>query len=41
MENIPSRLMPDDNAQAFFDKQRSVQQQQDSKDAAASRKTRS
>ena len=38
MANTPSRSLPDDGAQAVVDKQRSIQQQQDGKDAATSEK---
>jgi len=38
MENNPSSSLPDDNAQAVVAKQRSIQQQQDGKDAAKSEK---
>ena len=38
MANTPSRSLPDDGAQAVVDKQRSIQQQQDGKDAAKSEK---
>ncbi|MBC7413547.1 MAG: SDR family oxidoreductase [Herminiimonas sp.] len=38
MENTPSHLPPDDDAQGVVDQQRSIQQQQDSKDAVKSEK---
>ena len=38
MENNPWSSLPDDNAQAVVVKRRSIQQQQDGKDAAKSEK---
>ena len=38
MANTPSASLPDDGSQAVVDKQRSIQQRQDGKDAAKSEK---